>query len=164
MYDHKVYNLEILVHQSFLIPICCATQHWRFAKLRKVHLDTDRSQAGFHFAYMPPLGTKIPGVKPCFQLNGDNSLFPTRQNNAKEWICIHSSKIVKQQNAKTYQKLRHLHTLAGNACRNKSININFFHNRGYAGMYYLVLADNGMLWSNNGIGERWNFFPNDFSE
>lgn len=76
-------NLETLVHQSFLIPICCATQYLCFAKLGKVHLDTDRSQAGFHFACMASLGREIPGVKPCFQLKQGNSLFPIRQNNAK---------------------------------------------------------------------------------
>lgn len=76
-------HLETLVHQSFLILICCATRYLCFAKLRKVHLDIDWSQAGFHFAYMAPLGTEIPRPKPCLQLNVDNSLFPVRQNNAK---------------------------------------------------------------------------------
>lgn len=50
------------------MPICCATWYICVAKLRKAHLDTDRSQAGFHFAYMALLGTEIPGLKPCFQL------------------------------------------------------------------------------------------------
>lgn len=39
----------------------------------------------------------------------------------------------------------------GNACSNKVVNINFFHNSKRTGICYRVFADNGVLWSDNGM-------------